>query len=114
VNKPPSGPQSLPSDEEYQRFAEQFVDAVLDPRQPWLVQYLKVFGFPPVPTEEQIASGALAAKMRSAIEGSSSFFVDEWIYEGLTKPDRQLILTATCWWFGNLLECLLARWLYSH
>jgi hypothetical protein len=84
--------ESLPTDEEYQRFAEEFVDAVLDPRQPWLPQYIMVFGFPAVPTEDHIASGALAAKMRSAIEGSHSFPIDEWIYEGLTKLDRQKLV----------------------
>ena len=68
------------------------MDAILDPRQPWLGQYIQAFGFPRVPTEDQISSGALAAKMRSAIEGSSSFLIDEWIGEGLTKPNRKQLV----------------------
>jgi len=91
VNKHHSEQQSLPTDEDYQRFADDFVDAALDPRKPWVAQYIMVFGFPPVPTEEDIASGGLAAKIRRAI-ASDSFFVEDWIHNGLTKPDREILV----------------------
>ncbi len=81
----------LPTDEDYRQFAEEFVDDALDPRKPWVARYIMVFGFPPVPTEEDIASGGLAAKIRSAI-ASDSFLVEEWIYEGLNRPDRQILV----------------------
>ena len=82
--------QSDPTTEDYQRFAEDFTDAVLDPRQPWLIEYIMAFGFPPIPSEEQLSSGALAVKMHVAIEGG--FLVDEERYEALMKPDRQKLV----------------------
>jgi hypothetical protein len=78
------------TDAEYQHFSEQFVDAVLDPRQPWLVQYILANGFPPVPTKWQLSSGVLAVKMHDAIE--QGFFVEEWLHAALMKPDRQKLV----------------------
>ena len=75
---------------EYQAFSEQFIDAILDPRQPWLIQYILAFGFPPIPTAEQIASGALAAMMREAIDASP--FTIEWLYEALKNRDRETLI----------------------
>lgn len=84
--------QSVATDEDYQRFAEQFADDALDPRKPWVAQCIMVFGFPlPVPTEEHIASGALIKKIHTA-RTSTDAFMDEWIYEGLTHPDRNLLV----------------------
>ena len=85
-------PESLPSKEEYQHFAEEFADLVLDPRQPWLPRYIQLFGFPPVPTEAQISTGALAAKMRRAVEGAASVPVRIWVYVGLTKHRRNRLV----------------------
>jgi hypothetical protein len=91
INKRNNEEQLLPTEAEYQRFAEEFADAALDPRKPWVAQYIMVFGFPPVPTEEDIASGGLAAKIRRAI-ANYSFLVEEWIHDGLAKPDRQILV----------------------
>lgn len=84
--------KSVPSKEEYQQFAEEFADLVLDPRQPWLARYIQVFGFPLVPTEEEISTGALAAKMRRAVEGAASVPVRIWVYVGLTKHRRNRLV----------------------
>jgi hypothetical protein len=80
----------LPSDEQYQEFATRFVDAILDPRQPWLCQYILVNGFPPVPSWDQIGSGALAVKMREAID--TSFLAEEWLYAAIDKNDRETLV----------------------
>lgn len=91
MDKHQSKQQSLPTDEDYLQFAERFIDAVLDPRQPWLVQYILAFGFPPVPTWYQIDSGALASKMRQALD-AEHWNVDEWLYDALQTGDRKTLI----------------------
>jgi hypothetical protein len=80
--------QRLPVREtEYQQFAEQFIDAVLDRRRPWLIEYLLRFGFPPAPTEEDISSGRLAMKIHQAI--SSDWLVPEWFGDALQEHNKE-------------------------
>jgi len=78
------------TDEEYQRFAEQFIDAVLDPVRPWLVEYVLMREFPPVPNEEHIASGSFAVKVYEAIYFEK--MGPWWLYEALDKRDRETLV----------------------
>lgn len=84
--------RSAPSDQEYRNAVEQYVDAILDPRRPWLKEFILVFGFPKIPTQWQIESGALAAKMREAI--SADYFVDEALFLALEQRDRKALITT--------------------
>ncbi len=72
---------------EYQQFAEQFIDAVLDPVRPWLVEYLLKREFPPVPSEDDIASGRLAIKIHEAI--SLDKLGPWWLFEALRQGNRK-------------------------
>jgi len=95
VGKRQSKQESAATEQEYREFAERFTDAVLDPRQPWLVQYVFVHGFPPVPTKEQINSGALAAKMWQAMDADS--LIEEWLYNAIEAHDRKTLIA----WFAE-------------
>jgi len=75
---------------EYQQFAEQFIDAVLDPVRPWLVEYLLKREFPPVPSEDDIASGRLAIKIHEAI--SLDTLSPWWLYEAIQQRDRETLV----------------------
>ena len=41
--------QEKASEGEYQHFSEQFTERILDPRQPWIIQYFLAGGFDEVP-----------------------------------------------------------------
>jgi hypothetical protein len=75
------------TDAEYQQFAEQFIEAVLDRRRPWLIEYLLRYQFPPVPTEEDISSGRLAMKIHQAI--GSDRLVPEWFGDALQEGNQE-------------------------
>lgn len=74
------------SEAEYQRFAEQFVDGILDSRQPWLVQYLLAGGFSKIPTEDEINSGDLALGILSLLE--RDWLVEQWKADAFRTRDR--------------------------
>jgi hypothetical protein len=78
--------QSNPSAEEYQRFAEQFIDGILDSRQPWLIEYVLAGGFSRIPTEEEIESGNLALSILHRLGGDR--FVEQWKYDALLNRDH--------------------------
>jgi hypothetical protein len=77
-------------DADYQQFAETFIDAVLDPRRRWLVAYLMTFGFPSIPSEQDIASGQFAIIMHEAI--NTDWFVPFWFDEALRERDREKLV----------------------
>jgi hypothetical protein len=81
---------SRPSDEEYQRFSEQFADVILDPRQKWLAQYLLTGGFGQIPTEQEINSGAFALRVLEFLK--RDYLVEEWLYEALNRGDKRLLI----------------------
>jgi hypothetical protein len=91
VPRRPRKRESPATDREYQQFAEQFIDAVLDPVRPWLVEYLLKREFPPVPSEEDIASGRLAIKIYEAI--SYDTLAPWWLYEATQQRDRETLVT---------------------
>jgi hypothetical protein len=51
-------PRDRASDSQYRRFAERFVDLVIDPKRPWLLRYILMGGLDRIPTEDEIDSGA--------------------------------------------------------
>ncbi len=82
--------RSIITDKEYQSFSEKFVDGLLDPGQPWLIEYALAGGFNKVPDEEYIDSGRFAWGMRDAIE--HGWLADEWMVEAFRKPDKQKLV----------------------
>jgi len=74
------------SEAEYQRFAEQFIDGVLDPRQPWLVEYVLAGGFSRIPTYEEIESGDLALSILGRLGGD--WLAEKWKADALFARDR--------------------------
>jgi len=105
VKKALSNLPSKISDAEYQRFAEQFVDCILDPRQPWLVQYVLTGGFSTIPTDEELSSGKFAFKMLTLLERDSELW-EAWLYEAFTSGDRAAVLA---WVHERSIECKLTR-----
>ena len=84
-------PRRLPvTQAEYQQFAEQFIDAVLDPVRPWLVEYVLKREFPPVPNEEHVASGQFAIKVYEAIYFGK--LGPWWLYEAIHLRDRETLV----------------------
>jgi hypothetical protein len=79
-------PRKAVSDAEYQRFAEQFVDGILDSRQPWLVEYVLAGGFSRIPTEDEIESGDLALSILGRLGGD--WLAEEWKANALFARDR--------------------------
>jgi hypothetical protein len=87
VSKPPK----KVTEAEYQRFAEHFVDGILDPKQPWLIWYVINDGFAKVPTWEEISSGKFALKMLTLSQREPGL-VESWLYDALAKGDRDPLI----------------------
>jgi hypothetical protein len=93
------------SDAEYKRFAEQFADCILDPRQPWLSRFVATGGFAHIPTEEEIASGKFALRIMTSFERETAL-LEVSVYEALTKPDRRAL---AAWILERSIACKLTR-----
>src|SRR6516164_10955252 len=63
-------PDSKAKDAEYRRFAEQLTDGILDPKQPWLVQWVLTGGLANIPTDEELSSGTQQIGDASGAGGS--------------------------------------------
>jgi hypothetical protein len=94
------------SSSEYQRFAEQFAALILDPRQPWLVDYVMNNGFAAIPTEEEIASGRIVLKMLESFKQEPTGLIEVSAYEALTKPDPRAL---AAWVLKRSIQCKLTR-----
>lgn len=79
------------SDSDYQHFAEQFTDMVLDSKRPWLLQYLLASGFEIVPTWEELESDEFVITLREKIE-ADSWFWEMRIFEALMAGDREKLV----------------------
>ena len=66
------------------------MDGMLDPRQPWLVEYALAGGFNTVPTEEYIGSGQFALAVRHAI--TYGWLATEWMLEAFQKREKQKLV----------------------
>jgi len=79
-----------PSDEEYQRFSEQFVEVILDSRQQWLFRYLKRGGLGQIPTEEEIKSGDFAFRVLEFLE--RDWLMEERLYDAFDQHDKKILI----------------------
>jgi hypothetical protein len=81
---------TVPGDTEYQRFAEEFTDLILDPRSgAWIIQFLLQGGFEDVPSEEYIESGGFAQHVLNLAE--MDWVQPTWLVEALYGGDRERV-----------------------
>jgi hypothetical protein len=90
--------KSTVSDAEYQRFAEQFVELIVDPKQEWMVLYLMTGGFDQVPTDDEVESGKFALKVLNRLERGETQLIEVSLYEALTTGDREVLVPHTKEW----------------
>lgn len=93
-------------DGEYQRFAHQFADSILDPRQRWLVDFVLNNGFADIPTEEEISSGRFALRVLKSFKQEPAGLIEVTAYEALTKPDPTAL---AAWILRRSIECKLTK-----
>lgn len=86
------------SDAGYQRFAEQFVDLVVDPKQAWLVEFIAKGGLNYIPKEEEFESGKFALTVLNWLGRQETELVQVEILEALTTGDREFLLPHTKQW----------------
>jgi hypothetical protein len=79
------------SEAEYQLFAEQFVDMILDSRKPWVLRYLIDGGFQTVPTWEDLDSGKFALDVLHAQREGGRLW-EPWLIDALVNADRPLLV----------------------
>lgn len=91
---------------EYQRFAEQFADCILDPRQPWLIDFVLNNGFADIPTEKEISSGRFALRVLKSFKQEPAGLIEVSAYEALTKPDPAAL---AAWILRQSIECKLTK-----
>lgn len=93
--------QSLPTKAEYQRFAQQFVDLIVDPKRPWLVRYVVTGGLDRIPTDEEIDSGDFALRVLNRLrrlEQEGTEIIETSLYEALSDGDREFLVPYTRKW----------------
>jgi len=78
-------------DEEYQRFAEQFVDMILDNRKPWLFQHFINGGFQTVPKREDLDSDEFARGLLWVRREGGALW-EPWFADALIQADRQQLV----------------------
>src|ERR1035441_1676821 len=86
------------SDGEYQRFAEQFVELLVNPKQGWLVYYIMTGGLDHIPTEEEIESGEFALRVLGRLKHGETQLIEVSLYEALTTGDREMLVPYTKQW----------------
>jgi hypothetical protein len=83
--------QSRTTDSEYQEFAEDFVDMILDSRKPWVFQHLIDGGFQTVPSWEDLNSGKFALEvLHTRREGGRLW--EPWLFDALVNANRPLLI----------------------
>lgn len=87
--KQPSKPIAA-RDDRFQRFAEQFVKHVLDPRQPWMIQYILAGGFGQVPNEKELATGGHALDVINCMD--RDWFQPVWLVDALYSSDSPKLI----------------------
>jgi hypothetical protein len=98
VDKRRSDLRSTVSGAEYQHFAEQFVDLLVDPKQGWFVYYIMTGGLDDIPTEEEIDSGKFALGVLNRIDRGETQLIEVSLYEALTTGDRGALVPHTKQW----------------
>lgn len=90
-HRPKRQSEPAPGNDEYRRFAEQFVDGFLDSEQPWITKYLLAGGFNRIPTWEELRSGKFAFKVQQALTSDTDLW-EEWLHEAIIKRDRDKLI----------------------
>lgn len=93
-----SATRSNVSDAEYQCFANQFVDLLVDLKQGWLVHYIVTGGLDHIPTDQEIDSGKFALHVLNRIEDGETELIEVQLYEALTIGDRSFLVPYTKKW----------------
>jgi len=89
------------SEAEYERFAEQFVELIVDPKQAWLVAYILNGGLNRIPTEEEFESGKFALHVLNRLERDETEIVEHYLWEALTTGDRKTLVPYCKQWALN-------------
>ena len=86
---------------EYQRFAERFVNLIVDPKRPWLVRYIVGGGLNYIPTDEDTNSGDFALRVLNQIdhlERDGTWLIEASLYEALNTSDQEFLVPYTKRW----------------
>jgi len=83
---------------EYRRFAEEFVDLLVDPKRTWFVRYTVMGGLDHIPTEEEINSGDFALRVLNLLERGEAEMIEVSLYEALNTGDREVLVPYTRKW----------------
>jgi hypothetical protein len=92
---------SRPRNSEYQHFAEQFVELIVDPKRPWLVRYIVTGGLNRIPTDEEIDSGDFALRVLNymrRLEREGTEIIEASLYKALNDGDREFLVPYTRKW----------------
>jgi hypothetical protein len=100
VRRPKSHPRKL-SLNNYQRFAEQFVELLVDPKQSWFVHYIATGGLSHIPTDEEIDSGKFALHVLNRLEHGETLLIEVSLYEALSTGDREILVPHTTLWASS-------------
>ena len=98
MEKHQSNLRSRINEAEYQRFAEQFVDLLVDPKQKWFVRYIVMGGLEHIPTDEEIDSGDFALRVLNRLERGETEMIEVSLYEALGTGDRELLVPYAKRW----------------
>jgi hypothetical protein len=98
VVKQKSATRSNVSEAEYQRFAEQFVDLLVDPKCTWFVRYIVMGGLDHIPTDEEIDSGDFALRVLNRLERGETEMIEVSLYDALNTGDREVLVPYTKKW----------------
>ena len=90
--------QSNVSETEYHRFAEQFVDLLVDPKRSWFIRYIVTGGLDHIPTDEEIDSGDFALRVLNRLEEGEAEMIEVSLYKALNTGDREVLVPYTRKW----------------
>jgi hypothetical protein len=90
--------RSAPRESEYLRFAEQFVDLLVDRKRSWFVRYIVTGGLDRFPTNEEIDSGDFALRVLKHLKRLETELIEVSLYEALKTGDREMLVPYTKQW----------------
>ncbi len=93
-----ANPKSRVSETEYQRFAAQFVELLVDLKRSWFVRYIVMGGLDHIPTDEEIDSGDFALRVLRHLKRGETEMIEVSLYEALSTGDREILVPYTRQW----------------
>ncbi len=93
-----SATRSKVSEAEYQRFAEQFVDLLVDRKRSWFVRYIVTGGLDHIPEDEEIDSGDFALRVLRHLKRAETELIEVSLYEALSTGDREMLVPYARQW----------------